>query len=89
MANTLNIASEIDAYTISDKGTWLSFKNKKKYLGLLAGRFGRISFLWGIIFRVGSSGGYDRRHRDHWALTEKPGPSSLEKKLNITDSGWL
>ena len=35
MANTLNIASEIDAYTISDKGTWLSFKNKNNLKILL------------------------------------------------------
>ena len=37
MANTLNIASEIDAYTISDKGTWLSFKNKNNLKILFEG----------------------------------------------------
>lgn len=29
MANTLNIASEMQAYTLTDRGTWLSFPNKK------------------------------------------------------------
>ena len=29
MGITLNMASEIGAYTISDRATWLSFKNKK------------------------------------------------------------
>ena len=31
MANTLNVASEMNAYTLSDKGTWISFKNKNVY----------------------------------------------------------
>lgn len=34
MGTTLNMASEIDAYTISDRGTWLSFNNKQ-YLDIL------------------------------------------------------
>ena len=29
MGATLNIASELDAYTLSDRGTWISFKNKQ------------------------------------------------------------
>ena len=29
MGTTLNIAAELDAYTISDRATWLTFKNKK------------------------------------------------------------
>jgi len=29
MANTLNIASEMQAYTLTDRGTWITFKNKK------------------------------------------------------------
>ncbi len=29
MANTLNIASEMKAYTLTDRGTWISFQNKK------------------------------------------------------------
>ena len=29
MANTLNIASEMQAYTFTDRGTWISFPNKK------------------------------------------------------------
>tara|TARA_B100001013_G_C24589689_1_gene434244 strand:- start:208 stop:1011 length:804 start_codon:yes stop_codon:yes gene_type:complete len=34
MGMTLNMASEMDAYTITDRATWLSF-NKKKYLKIL------------------------------------------------------
>lgn len=37
MANTLNIASELNAYTISDKGTWLSFRNKNNLKILFEG----------------------------------------------------
>tara|TARA_Y100000996_G_scaffold415501_1_gene410627 strand:- start:6681 stop:7436 length:756 start_codon:yes stop_codon:yes gene_type:complete len=29
MANTLNIAAEMNSYVLTDRGTWLSFKNKK------------------------------------------------------------
>ena len=29
MGITLNMASELDAYTLTDRGTWLSFENKK------------------------------------------------------------
>ena len=29
MGVTLNMASEMDAYTLTDRGTWLSFNNKK------------------------------------------------------------
>ncbi len=29
MANTLNIAAEMYSYVLTDRGTWLSFKNKK------------------------------------------------------------
>ena len=34
MGITLNMASEMDAYTITDRGTWLSFNNKQ-YLDIL------------------------------------------------------
>jgi len=34
MGITLNMASEMDAYTLTDRGTWLSFNNKK-YLDIL------------------------------------------------------
>ena len=29
MGTTLNIASELNAYTLSDRATWITFKNKK------------------------------------------------------------
>ena len=29
MANTINIASEMNAYVLTDRGTWISFANKK------------------------------------------------------------
>jgi len=34
MGITINMASEMDAYTIADRGTWLSY-NKKEYLDIL------------------------------------------------------
>ena len=34
MGITLNMASEMEAYTISDRGTWLSFNNRQ-YLDIL------------------------------------------------------
>tara|TARA_B100001758_G_C18302072_1_gene552958 strand:- start:31 stop:828 length:798 start_codon:yes stop_codon:yes gene_type:complete len=37
MANTLNVASEMNAYTLSDKGTWISFKNKNNLKILFEG----------------------------------------------------
>jgi tungstate transport system substrate-binding protein len=30
MGQALNAASAIDAYTLSDRGTWLSFNNKDR-----------------------------------------------------------
>ena len=32
MANTLNIAAEMQAYTLTDRGTWISFLNKKNLI---------------------------------------------------------
>ena len=37
MGATLNIAVGMGAYTMSDRGTWISFKNKRDYKILLAG----------------------------------------------------
>ena len=37
MANTLNVASEMNAYTLSDQGTWLSFNNKNSLKVLFKG----------------------------------------------------
>lgn len=37
MGATLNMASSIDAYTLSDRGTWLSFGNKGKLKMVLSG----------------------------------------------------
>ena len=35
MGATLSIASELDAYTLTDRGTWLSFGNKRELMSLL------------------------------------------------------
>jgi tungstate transport system substrate-binding protein len=37
MGPTLNMAASLDAYTVSDRGTWLSFKNKQNLEIVLAG----------------------------------------------------
>jgi tungstate transport system substrate-binding protein len=37
MGPTLNIAAGLDAYTLSDRGTWLSFNNRRDLTLLLAG----------------------------------------------------
>ena len=37
MGATLNTASGLDGYTISDRGTWISFKNKGKLATLVEG----------------------------------------------------
>ena len=37
MGTTLNIAAELDAYTISDRATWLTFKNKRELRILFEG----------------------------------------------------
>jgi tungstate transport system substrate-binding protein len=37
MGATLNMASGLDGYTISDRGTWISFKNKGKLARLVEG----------------------------------------------------
>ena len=37
MGATLNTASSLDGYTISDRGTWISFKNKGRLAILLEG----------------------------------------------------
>jgi tungstate transport system substrate-binding protein len=37
MGATLNTASGLDGYTISDRGTWISFQNKRKLVMLVAG----------------------------------------------------
>ena len=66
---------------MTDLSGFFSNSSKGKqyiHLGLLAGRFGRCSFLWGIIFCVGSSWGYDWRNRNNWALSKKPSPASLK-----------
>lgn len=37
MASTINIASEMQAYTLTDRGTWISFTNKKNLAILFEG----------------------------------------------------
>ena len=37
MGATLNAATGPDGYTISDRGTWISFQNKRKLAMLVAG----------------------------------------------------
>ncbi|HEV2548893.1 MAG TPA: substrate-binding domain-containing protein [Stellaceae bacterium] len=37
MGPTLNMAAALDAYTLSDRGTWLSFKNRRNLALLVAG----------------------------------------------------
>lgn len=37
MANTINIASEMQGYVLTDRGTWISFKNKKDLVILFEG----------------------------------------------------
>jgi tungstate transport system substrate-binding protein len=37
MGATLNAATGLDGYTISDRGTWISFQNKRKLAMLVAG----------------------------------------------------
>jgi tungstate transport system substrate-binding protein len=37
MGATLNTASSLDGYSISDRGTWISFQNKRKLAVLVAG----------------------------------------------------
>lgn len=37
MGATLNTASSLDGYTISDRGTWISFQNKRQLAVLVAG----------------------------------------------------
>lgn len=37
MGRTLNISASIDAYTLADRGTWLSFKNKQRLVILVEG----------------------------------------------------
>lgn len=37
MGGTLNIASGLDAYTLTDRGTWISFKNRRTLALLVAG----------------------------------------------------
>jgi len=37
MGATLNTAAALDAYTLSDRGTWLSFRNKQDLVVLVAG----------------------------------------------------
>ena len=48
MGATLNIASGLDAYTISDRGTWISFKNKGR-LGLVVEGDPRLFNQYGVI----------------------------------------
>jgi tungstate transport system substrate-binding protein len=37
MANTINIASEMQGYVLTDRGTWISFKNKNDLVILFEG----------------------------------------------------
>jgi tungstate transport system substrate-binding protein len=37
MGPTLNTAAAMDAYTLSDRGTWLSFKNRRDLAIIVAG----------------------------------------------------
>ena len=48
MGATLNTASGLDAYTISDRGTWISFKNKGR-LGLVVEGDPRLFNQYGVI----------------------------------------
>ena len=48
MGVTLNIASEMDAYTLSDRGTWLSFNNKN-FLDILFEKDESLKNYYGII----------------------------------------
>ena len=48
MGTTLNTASGLDAYTISDRGTWISFKNKGR-LGLVVEGDPRLFNQYGVI----------------------------------------
>ena len=48
MGVTLNMASEMDAYTLSDRGTWLSFNNKK-FLDILFEKDESLKNYYGII----------------------------------------
>jgi len=48
MGITLNMASEMDAYTLSDRGTWLSFNNKK-FLDVLFEKDESLKNYYGII----------------------------------------
>ena len=48
MGATLNMASEMDAYTISDRATWLSFNNKG-YLDILFEKDELLFNAYGII----------------------------------------
>jgi tungstate transport system substrate-binding protein len=48
MGATLNTASGLDAYTISDRGTWISFKNKGR-LGLAVEGDPRLFNQYGVI----------------------------------------
>jgi tungstate transport system substrate-binding protein len=48
MGATLNTASGLDGYTVSDRATWISFKNKRQ-LGLLAAGDARLFNQYGVI----------------------------------------
>ena len=48
MGATLNTASGLDAYTISDRGTWISFKNRGK-LAILVEGDSRLFNQYGVI----------------------------------------
>jgi tungstate transport system substrate-binding protein len=48
MGGTLNIASVLEAYALTDRGTWLSFKNRGK-LAILVERDSRLFNQYGVI----------------------------------------
>jgi len=48
MANTINIAAEMQAYLLTDRGTWISFKNKNN-LAILFERNEALFNPYGII----------------------------------------
>ena len=49
MGASLNTASAMDAYLLSDRGTWLAFKNRGQLTVLVAGRDRRLFNQYGVI----------------------------------------